>query len=126
MQRPDLSDRKFSAFPERLRCFLAAIASLGSAKSWQRDVDGDASMRHNGIMRTTVNVPEHLLVQAKQLAAARHTSLTELLADSLRMYLAHQLATTGADDIEPLPVIRDARPRKGVNLTDTSALWELE
>jgi hypothetical protein len=45
---------------------------------------------HHRIMRTTVDIPEHLLVEAKQLAAERHLPLTRLFEDSLRLYLGEQ------------------------------------
>jgi len=39
-------------------------------------------------MRTTVNIPDGLLAQAKRLASERDTSLGEVLAASLQTYLA--------------------------------------
>ena len=77
-------------------------------------------------MRTTVTLPDHLLVQAKQLAAETRTSLTAILTESLRMYLAQEKQKRTRVSVSPLPVIEDARPCPGVNLDDTSALLELE
>ncbi len=45
------------------------------------------TMYHHRIMRTTIDIPDHLLVEAKQLAAERHLPLTRLFEDSLRLYL---------------------------------------
>lgn len=87
----------------------------------------DALMRHNCIMRTTVTLPDHLLVEAKRRAAETRTSLTAILTESLRMYLAQEYQTEAASKKNsPLPVIKTARPRRGVNLNDTSALLDLD
>ena len=83
-------------------------------------------MSHDRIMRTTVTLPDHLLVQAKRLAAEKRTSLTEILTESLRLYLAQESQGKASKSVPPLPVVKDARPRRGVNLDDTSALLELE
>ena len=84
-------------------------------------------MHHQRIMRTTVDLPEHLLVQAKQLAAARQIPLTRVLEDSLRAYLAEERARSRSGDSVPaLPVVRGVRPVRGVDLDDTSALWDVE
>ncbi|MBI2898483.1 MAG: DUF2191 domain-containing protein [Deltaproteobacteria bacterium] len=77
-------------------------------------------------MRTTVDLADHLLVRAKQLAAAQRTTLTAILEDSLRMYLA----TVPAEMRKKrgrfrLPVADGGKPRAGIDLTDTSALMEI-
>jgi hypothetical protein len=77
-------------------------------------------------MRTTVDIPEHLLVEAKQLAAERHLSLTRLFEDSLRLYLGEQRLRRVQVGPAPLPILRDPVPVEGVDLDDTSRLWELE
>jgi hypothetical protein len=78
-------------------------------------------------MRTTVELPDHLLVEAKQLAAARRVPLTRVLEESLRAYLAQErMSDRGEASIPALPVVRDARPVRGVDLNDTSALLDLE
>lgn len=76
-------------------------------------------------MRTTIDLPDHLLVDAKKLAAERHVPLTRLLEESLRAYLAvERLRTRGKP--EPLPVLSDPAPVPGIDLDDTSRLWEIE
>jgi hypothetical protein len=75
-------------------------------------------------MRTTIDVPEHLLVAAKKLAAERHLSFTRIVEESLRCYLADQRARRREEPPSPLPVLREPRPLVG--LDDTSSLWELE
>jgi hypothetical protein len=76
-------------------------------------------------MRTTVTLPDPLLVRVKQLAAARRTSVTAIIVQSLDRYLA-DARDEGTAPIEPLPTIKRAKPLAGVNLDDTSALWELD
>ena len=75
-------------------------------------------------MRTTITVPDPLLVEIKQVAAAKHTSLTAIVVESLRRYLAEAREETPR--IDPLPIVRGAKPRRGVDLDDTSALLELD
>ena len=76
-------------------------------------------------MRTTIDVPDDLFVEAERVAAERQVPLALLVAESLRAYLADQgLATTRA--APSLPVLRAPVPAAGVDLADTSRLWELE
>jgi hypothetical protein len=78
-------------------------------------------------MRTTVDLPDHLLLEAKQLAAARRIPLTRVLEESLRAYLAaERTRERESAAIPPLPVVRGVRPVRGVDLDDTSALLEIE
>lgn len=77
-------------------------------------------------MRTTLNVSDHLLIAAKRLAAARHTTLTEVLEDSLRAYLAAERQRPQRPAAASLPINRTARAVDGVDLDDSSALLELE
>jgi len=76
-------------------------------------------------MRTTVDVPDHLLAQAKQLAIARRSSLTAIVADSLRMYLTDAGKAASPPAPDELPVLRLPKPMRGVDLSDTSALIEV-
>ena len=77
-------------------------------------------------MRTTVNIPDHLLVEAKKLAATRKTSLASVVADSLRKYLADcRNEEENRKKAIEIPVVRSGRPVEGVDLNDTSALWEM-
>lgn len=85
----------------------------------------DCIMMYHHRMRTTVDIPEHLLIEAKKLAAERRMSMTRLFEESLRGYLAEQrMARTRA--AAPLPVLEDPIPAPGIDLDDTSRLWELE
>ena len=76
-------------------------------------------------MRTTVDLPDHLLVDAKKLAAERHVPLTRLFEESLRIYLSEQRIRRRSAP-PPLPVLSKPRVVPGVDLNDTSTLWEIE
>jgi hypothetical protein len=76
-------------------------------------------------MRTTVNIPEHLLVEAKKLAAQRRMPVTRLFEESLRDYLAGQRAVPRITP-PPLPVLQGPVPVAGLDLNDTSQIWEFE
>lgn len=67
-------------------------------------------------MRTTINIDEHLLAEAKVLAARQRRSLGEIIDDSLRMTLARiedgrrtrvVLPTSGDPNVKPLVDIND-------------------
>jgi hypothetical protein len=77
-------------------------------------------------MRTTIDVPDHLLAEAKQLAAERRLPLTRLFEDSLRFYLSEQRLRQAQGVPPPLPLLRDPVPVTGVDLDDTSRLWEAQ
>lgn len=75
-------------------------------------------------MRTTVYLPDDLLVKAKKLAATNRTTLTKLIEDSLRETVTRR----------PQPAARRARRivtyrgkgvRPGIDLDDTAALVDL-
>lgn len=82
-------------------------------------------MYHQPIMRTTIDLPDHLLVDAKKLAAERHVPLTRLLEESLRAYLSEERLRL-QEEPAPLPVLTEPAPAAGVDLDDTSRLWEME
>ena len=76
-------------------------------------------------MRTTIDLPDHLLVEAKKHAAERRIPLTRLVEESVRSYLSEQRMRR-AEVPGSLPLLRDPAPRPGIDLDDTSRLWELE
>ncbi len=76
-------------------------------------------------MRTTIDLPDHLLVDAKKLAAERHLPLTRLLEESLRAYLGEERLRR-REEPAPLPILTEPSPLPGVDLDDTSRLWERE
>jgi predicted DNA-binding ribbon-helix-helix protein len=75
-------------------------------------------------VRTTVNLPDNLYVEARRLAAERKTSVTALLEDGLRAILAEARKPQPAIG-SSLPFMDASGLRVDVDLTDTSALWEL-
>lgn len=77
-------------------------------------------------MRTTLDISERLLLKAKELAAERGLSLTQLFEDSLRLYLGRQRLQRAQAELSPLPLLRDPVPVEGINLDDTSRLWGLD
>lgn len=66
------------------------------------------------------------LIEAKQLAAERHLPLTRLFEDSLRLYLGEQSLRRAQAEPAPLPLLRDPVPVEGIDLDDTSRLWEFK
>jgi hypothetical protein len=76
-------------------------------------------------MRTTVDLPDHLLVEAKKLAAERRVPLTRVFEESVRSYLSEQRLRRTGPPVQ-LPVLREPALRPGIDLDDTSRLWELE
>jgi len=64
-----------------------------------------ASLGILGCMRTTVDLPDELLTQARSRAADEGTTLTALLADGLRLRLARRVPPASAR--RPLPTSRN-------------------
>jgi hypothetical protein len=82
-------------------------------------------MWHIRIMRTTIDIPDHLILEAKQLAAQQRRPLTVLFSESLRAYLADQRQRRPTRS-PSFPVNRAAKPCSDLDLTDTSALWSID
>lgn len=73
-------------------------------------------------MRTTVNLPDDLLRQAKGRAVEEGTTLTALLADGLRLRLS---STLPVGDLPPLPVsTRGGGLRPGIDPASTASLLD--
>ena len=74
-------------------------------------------------MRTTININDALLAEAKQVAARTGRSLTDVVEDALRESLHRRYpATRRAID---LPVFGEGGTRPGVDLDDSAALLDL-
>jgi hypothetical protein len=71
-------------------------------------------------MRTTVNIDEHLLAVARQLAVRSHRRLGDVVDDALRLLLARSELGTTAD--VHLPVYGGSGLRPGVDLEDKEGL----
>jgi hypothetical protein len=72
--------------------------------------------------RTTVRLPPDLLNRAKRKAAAEGRTLTSLIEDGLRLVTAESRRTARAKRVSRAT----GGPRPGVDLTDLSALQELD
>ena len=82
---------------------------------------GDAKM-HN--VRTTVNLPEDLLRDAKLAATRSGRSLSDVVADGVRLLLSRQEHNSAP--VRPaLPVFGGSGLRPGVDLEDKDGLAEL-
>ena len=74
-------------------------------------------------MRTTINLDDALLAEAKQVAARTGRSLTAVVEDALRQSLHRRRQTTrGAID---LPLFGEGGTQPGVDLDDSAALLDL-
>lgn len=80
---------------------------------------GDVMVRH---MRTTVNIDEHLLAEAKVVAARQHRTLGEIIDDSLRVSLAR--AVDAPRKRVTFPVSGDPNIKPLVDINDKEALAE--
>lgn len=76
-------------------------------------------------MRTTVDIDEHLLAEAKQLAAATHRTLGAVVDDALRKLTADAEAARSREGEVKLPVDGRGGLQPGVDLEDKEALAEL-
>jgi hypothetical protein len=74
-------------------------------------------------MRTTINIDDALLAEAKQVAARSGRSLSALVEDALRESL-HRRNRPGARTVE-LPTFGEGGFQPGVDLDDSAALLEL-
>jgi hypothetical protein len=73
-------------------------------------------------MRTTVTIDDHLLAEAKVLAARQHRTLGQVIEDALRASV-----TRAAQPREPVtfPTFGDASQRPLVDILDKEALAEV-
>lgn len=78
-------------------------------------------------MRTTIRLDDALLRRAKAAAAARGTSLNDLIADAVRAALAPRPAAARiAEQARPrIPTFKGRGLRPHVDLDDSSALEDL-
>lgn len=75
-------------------------------------------------MKTTININDDLLREAKVAAAASGQTLTELFTDALRHALALRKQGEGRKTL-PLFTFKGDGVLPGVDLTDSSALLDL-
>jgi hypothetical protein len=76
--------------------------------------------------RATVRLPEDLLNRAKRKAAAENRTLASVIEDGLRLVLAENIKA--AKGLRVLPPVSTATggPMPGIDLTDFSALQEMD
>ena len=83
-------------------------------------------MAHIYGMKTTLDISDHLLIEAKKLAAEERRSLRKVVEDALRLFISHhRRVRRGAGKVD-LPVCNAGKPLPGVDLNDTSKLLEME
>jgi hypothetical protein len=79
-------------------------------------------------MRTTINLPDGLLAQAKKEAADSGSTLTELIAEAIRGLLVRR-RNAPHQGMEAIPVSLTTRGTQGlqpgVDLDDTSSLLDI-
>jgi hypothetical protein len=76
-------------------------------------------------MRTTINVNDTLLADAKRLAQESGTTLTAVIEDALRERLARRRSASGGDDGFRLHTFTGRGLQPGVDLDDSAGLLEL-
>jgi len=76
--------------------------------------------------RTTVRLPEELLNRAKRKAAAEGRTLTSLIEDGLRMVIAEKRKSVKGKRVMPRVSTATGGPMPGIDLTDFSALQEMD
>ena len=77
-------------------------------------------------MRTTVDIADHLIVEAKKLAAEEHRSLRAVVEDALRLFVGERRRVRPRGRKAHLPVCDAGPPLPGVDLDDSSRLLEIE
>jgi len=76
--------------------------------------------------RTTVRLPEDLIRRAKRKAAAEGRTLTSLIEDGLRLVMAERTKSDKRRRVV-LPVSKaTGGPMPGIDITDSSALQEMD
>jgi hypothetical protein len=76
--------------------------------------------------RTTVRLPKDLLTRAKRKAAAEGRTLTSLIEDGLRLVVAESRTAGKAKRVLPPVSKATGGPMPGIDLTDLSALQEID
>jgi hypothetical protein len=76
--------------------------------------------------RTTVRLPQDLLNRAKRQAAAEGRTLTSLIEDGLRLVVAEPKSAAKKKRVLPRVSKATGGPMPGIDLTDGSALQEMD
>jgi hypothetical protein len=75
-------------------------------------------------MRTTINLDDALLAEARQVAARTGRSLTAVVEDALRQSLYRREPTTTRQAVD-LPLFGEGGTQPGIDLDDSAALLDL-
>ena len=75
-------------------------------------------------MRTTIDLPDDLLIQAKKLAAESHRTLSAVIRDALREALARRRRPARPEPMK-LTTFGGTGLHPGVDLDDTAALLDV-
>ena len=75
-------------------------------------------------MRTTINLPDDLMIQIKKLAAATHSTVTALIEEMLREGLARRRHRRRAIH-DTLPTYGKQGALPGVDIDDTASLLDV-
>jgi hypothetical protein len=75
-------------------------------------------------MRTTINLPDPLIVQARRRASETGRTLTAFIADAVRESLARRRESTNQPPVR-LTTFRGLGLQPGVDLDDSAALLDL-
>ena len=76
--------------------------------------------------RTTIRLPADLLNRAKRKAAAEGRTLTSLIEDGLRLVIAENRKAAKGKRVMPPVSTATGGPMPGIDLTDFSALQEMD
>ncbi len=76
--------------------------------------------------RTTIRLPADLLNRAKRKAAAEGRTLTSLIEDGLRLVVAENRKAAKGKRVMPRVSTATGGPMPGIDLTDFSALQEMD
>jgi hypothetical protein len=77
-------------------------------------------------VRTTVRLPEDLLSRARRKAAAERRTLTSLIEDGLRLVVSEDRNPRKSKRVLPRVSRASGGPMPGIELTDLSALQEMD
>jgi hypothetical protein len=77
-------------------------------------------------MRTTVRLPPDLLASAKRKASAEGRTLTSLIEDGLRVVVAGNRKAEKTKRVLPRVCTATGGPMPGVDITDGSAMQEMD
>jgi len=75
-------------------------------------------------MRTTINLPDDLILQAKKAALDADTTLTEIIANALRETLARRKQKAPKKKFKVIPYGKGGT-YPGVDISDTAALLDI-